>query len=81
MQTTISPWGNSQGIRIPKQILQEACLYGGDVLDIHVENGRIVLSKSRRHKSLEERAAAYGGQLMLDGEFDWGEARGREDWK
>ncbi len=25
-----------------------------------------------RHKSLEERAAEFGGDLRLDGEFDWG---------
>lgn len=32
------------------------------------------------HRSLEERAAEYDGQLHLDGEFDWGEPIGRERW-
>lgn len=32
------------------------------------------------HKTLEERAAEYGGELGLDGEFDWGEPVGREVW-
>ena len=33
-----------------------------------------------RHRTLEERAAEYGGKLNLDGEFDWGEPVGREIW-
>ena len=32
------------------------------------------------HRTLEERAAEYGGKLFLDGEFDWGEPVGREVW-
>ena len=34
----------------------------------------------RTHKTLEERAAEYGGRLNLDGEYDWGEPVGREIW-
>ena len=30
-----------------------------------------IITKSFRHKTLEERAAEYGGDLMLDGEYDW----------
>lgn len=33
-----------------------------------------------KHKTLEERAAEYGGQLGLDGEYDRGEPVGREVW-
>ena len=32
------------------------------------------------HKSLEERAAEFGGQLNLDGEFDRPPTVGRERW-
>lgn len=31
-----------------------------------------------RHKTLEERSAEFGGKLMLDGEYDWGEPAGNE---
>ena len=37
-------------------------------------------NNSVEHKSLEERAAEFGGQLNLDGEFDWPPAVGRECW-
>ena len=40
----------------------------------------IILEKTYKHKTLEERAAEFGGNLNLDGEFDWGEPVGREGW-
>ncbi|MCR4685967.1 MAG: AbrB/MazE/SpoVT family DNA-binding domain-containing protein [Lachnospiraceae bacterium] len=80
MQTQVKKWGNSQGIRIPKEILQEASIGENDILDIEVLNGKIILTKQFRHKTLEERVAAYGGKLNLDGEFDWGDPVGREKW-
>ena len=80
MQTQVKSWGNSQGIRISKEVLQEADIAVDDMLDIKVSNGVIMLVKTFRHKSLEERAAEYGGKLDLDGEFDWGEPVGREIW-
>ena len=36
--------------------------------------------KTKHHKSLEERAAEFDGQLMLDGESEWGEPVGKEKW-
>ncbi len=80
MQTQVKAWGNSQGIRIPKEVLKEASIYLNDTLDIRVSNGMITLIKPFRHRTLEERAAEYNGNLSLDGEFDWGESLGREKW-
>ena len=80
MQTQVKAWGNSQGVRISKEVLQAAAISVDDTLDIKVSNGMIVLVKPVRHKTLEERAAEYGGKLALDGEFDWGEPIGREVW-
>ncbi len=51
-----------------------------DVLDVTVTDGEIKLSRSFRHKTLEERAAEYGDKLGLDGEYDFGEPVGREYW-
>ena len=81
MQAQVKTWGNSQGIRIPKEVLQEAAISVDDVLDVKVSNGMIMLVKPFRHRTLEERAAEYGGQLHLDSEFDWGEPVGREIWE
>ena len=51
-----------------------------EVLDVTVSNGVITLVKAFRHRTLEERAAEFGGKLDLDGEYDWGESVGREAW-
>lgn len=80
MQTQVKAWGNSQGIRIPREILQSAGISLDEILDISVANGSIILAKTFKHKTLEERAAEYSGKLNLDGEYDWGEPVGREVW-
>ncbi len=81
MQTQVKTWGNSQGIRIPREILQNAGIVLNEMLDITVANGVITLTKTFRHKTLEERAAEFGGKLNLDGEYDWGDPVGREVWE
>ncbi len=80
MQTQVKEWGNSQGIRIPKELLQDAGIALNEILNISASNGVITLTKTFRHKTLEERAAEYGGKLNLDGEYDWGEPVGKEVW-
>lgn len=81
MQAQVKTWGNSQGIRISKDILREANIAIDEVLNVKVANGMITLVKPFRHKSLEERAAEFDGKLNLDGEFDWGEPMGNEVWQ
>jgi len=80
MQVQVKTWGNSQGIRIAKEILQAANIAVNDMLDINVSDGVITLVKPYRHKTLEERVAEFNGNLNLDGECDWGEPVGREVW-
>lgn len=80
MQAQVKEWGNSQGIRLPKEVLKSAGIALNEVLDVTVSKGVITLVKPFRHKTLEERAAEFDGKLMLDGEYDWGEPVGREVW-
>lgn len=80
MQAQVREWGNSQGIRLSKEILNSAGIAVNEVLDVTVSNGMITLIKPFRHRTLEERAAEFDGKLMLDGEYNWGDAVGREVW-
>lgn len=80
MKAEIKKWGNSQGIRLSKEILQMANMGLNEILDISASDGIITLTKAFPHKTLEERAAEYDGKLNLDGEYDWGEPVGREIW-
>lgn len=80
MQLQVKAWGNSQGIRLPKDLLENAGIRMNDYLDVEIREGDIVLSKKFKHKSLEERAGEYGGKLGPYEEFSWGVPVGRESW-
>lgn len=51
MIATISTWGNSQGLRFPKDIMNELQLTIGDKVKIFIENQKIIL-ESQFHNSL-----------------------------
>ena len=80
MQAQIVKRGNGQGIRIPKGLLQELGLKVNDTCSIRAEDGMIVIEKAFVHRTLEERATAFGGKLGPYEEYDWGEPVGREVW-
>ncbi|AYA41706.1 AbrB/MazE/SpoVT family DNA-binding domain-containing protein [Xenorhabdus nematophila] len=46
MTTAIKKWGNSQGIIIPTNILNQIGLRIGGALDMKVDSGRIILTPS-----------------------------------
>ena len=76
-QTVVRAWGNSQGIRLSKKILEKAKIGLDDLLQVEVSENTIILKKAFRHKSFEERLADYDGKIdFLD--FDWGEPLGKE---
>jgi len=81
MKTTVKRWGNSQGIRLSKELLDQSGFNIDDELEVDVSKGMIVLVKPFRHQTLEERASKYGGHLNLDGEGDWIRPEGREVWE
>ena len=72
MTTQLVKWGNSQGIRIPKGMMEVAGIQLNEALNIAVIDGKIVIERISRHYTLEERAAAHGGTLGPYEEFDWG---------
>lgn len=66
MQVKVKEWGNSQGIRLPKEILRIAGIALDDVLEVTASNGVITLAKPFRHRALEEQAAEFDSRLMLE---------------
>lgn len=81
MTVQIKAWGNSQGIRLSKELLALVGFKNNDFLDVELVDGSIVLKKAKKkHRTLEERAQEYGGKLGPYEEFDWGESVGRERW-
>lgn len=43
MIVTISKWGNSLGLRIPKGLAEDAHLREGSSVDMRIEDGRLVI--------------------------------------
>ena len=80
MVVQVKEWGNSQGIRISKELLELAGINKNDYYYVELVNGDIVLKKVHKHRTLEERAEEFGGKLGPYEEFQWGEAVGRERW-
>ena len=76
-QVTIRKWGNSNGICLPKNVLEQLELNVSDTLELEVQGNTIILHKRFQHKTFEERLAAYQGKMKAY-DFDWGEPKGRE---
>ncbi len=80
MVTTIQKWGNSQGIRIPKSILENLSWNENEQIMILVDNGKLIMKKAKeKRKNIKELFKDYNGNYKTS-EIDWGEPKGNEIW-
>jgi antitoxin MazE len=82
MLAKIQKWGNSQGLRLTKNLLADAQLGVGDEVDISVKDGIIIVApakKIRGKHSLKDLVARIPENYQT-GEVDWGEPVGKEVW-
>jgi antitoxin MazE len=82
MVTKVQKWGNSQGLRLPKQVLEDARISIGDAVDVTVREGMIVIAPANRvrgKRSLKELVARIPKNYKAR-EIDWGKPVGREAW-
>jgi antitoxin MazE len=80
--TKVQKWGNSQGLRIAKQVLEGANISVGDDVDVTVREGSIVITPINRIRgkhSLKELVSRIPRSYETE-EVDWGKAVGREAW-
>jgi antitoxin MazE len=77
MQVQVARWGNSLGVRIPKQIAERAGLREGARVEIEADADRIVITRARRRYQLAELLQGMTPGAMREA-FDWGPDRGRE---
>jgi len=88
MYATIQKWGNSNGLRIPKTLLDALGLRENDRVELTQTKDAITIKRAapQRHKSLEERLTAFYGKpieeigLIQEKELDWGKPEGHEAW-
>lgn len=85
--TTITKWGNSQGVRLSKEVINRTGLKEDDDVEISVCNGTIVIKKAKpQYLSLKERLEAFYNKPIDDifvertQEVDVGAPVGEEHW-
>jgi antitoxin MazE len=82
MITRIQKWGNSQGLRLARQILEDACISVGDDVDVAARDGMIIIAPARRIRgkvSLQELVSRMPKNCRSE-ETDWGKPLGKEVW-
>lgn len=79
MYTTIQKLGNSQAVRLPKDILEEANLQENDKVQIKVQDGNVIIIPNKKLKTLKERIAEYKEDYKCN-EWDTGKPSGNEVW-
>lgn len=77
MYTQIKKWGNSNAVRIPKELLDTLGLKENDKIEIRIENSKLIIEPIYKHRSLKERTAEYDGEYNY-GEWDTGRPKGNE---
>ena len=82
MVTKLQKWGNSQGLRFSKAILEEARIDLGDEVKVSVQRGRIVIEPVQqvRGKYDLKKLVARIRRRARSGEVDWGPPAGKEAW-
>ena len=82
MLAKIQKWGNSQGLRLAKNLLVDAQLRIGDEVDIRVKDGIMVITPAKRIRgkhSLKDLVARIPENYQTE-EIDWGDPVGKEVW-
>ncbi|MBI2252208.1 MAG: AbrB/MazE/SpoVT family DNA-binding domain-containing protein [Armatimonadetes bacterium] len=82
MLTKVQKWGNSQGLRLVKHVLEEARISVGDDVDVTARDGVIVIAPARRIRGKQslKKLVSRIPKNYKTGEIDWGGAVGSEAW-
>lgn len=80
MITKIQKWGNSLAVRIPRSVVQDACLSSGKPVDLAVRDGQIVISPARTKRFTLDELLKYVTRRNRHAEAPAGDAVGKEAW-
>ncbi len=82
MFVKVQKWGNSQGIRLSKEILNQANILIGDELEVVSIEDRLVIKPVRKIRGkykIEDLVAKLPPNYQVE-ELDWGSPVGMEVW-
>ncbi|MBX9770173.1 MAG: AbrB/MazE/SpoVT family DNA-binding domain-containing protein [Candidatus Obscuribacterales bacterium] len=78
MQSRITKWGNSLGLRIPLALAKQLGISDGQAIELSLEKGRLVIERAKPY-SLKELVSKITPENLHD-EIPTGKRRGREEW-
>lgn len=79
MTTTLQKWGNSQGLRLPKEILKAANFSENETVELLADETGIKIQKARKLETLDDIFKDYKGTYHCK-EIDTGKPVGNEVW-
>lgn len=80
MQVTIKKWGNSPSVRIPAHVMKAAHFAVDQVVDVHEENGRVIIEPVKQKEYTLEALLSGITEENLHQEISTGKAKGGEIW-
>ena len=81
MTTTIQKWGNSQGVRIPKVLLDTINWSENEKIVILVQDDKLIIEKAadKKQKNIKELFENYEGEYEPI-KMDWGDPEAEVIW-
>jgi antitoxin MazE len=78
MESMVSAWGNSLGLRIPKAFAKEIGLESGSKVRLEMEKGKLIVKPVKEYS-----LTSLVNQITSENQFeevDFGPAEGKELW-
>ena len=68
MKTTLKKWGNSQGIRLPKYVLETMGWSEDEALEVLADGDKLIIKKANKLKTIDEffDLPCYDYEYLLD---------------
>ena len=80
MKARIQKWGNSLALRIPKSFAAHSNIEQGSVVDLSLDNGRMIVEAAKEQEYSLEELLAQVTKDNLHSEVDFGAPVGKEVW-
>jgi len=76
MYAKVQSWGGSQGIRLPKKIIDMMGIHLNESVELIIDRDRIIIQKPKKY-DLKTLFSGYTGEKP---EEFWDSPKGREEW-
>ncbi len=80
MKARIQKWGNSLALRIPKSFASHSNIEQGSVVDLSLDNGRMIVEATKDQEYSLDELLARVTRNNLHSEVDFGAPVGKEVW-